>query len=232
MFSLRPERQLERTLPRRSMRGSTQEDVAPSPIETVQEWLGDVANDVVVVGHSQGVNIAMSMLNRGLDLAEPNSHRAQFAHWSPSDRRAVTITFCLANAPGSARAVSGPGRGRSGTGEEPMLSIRRAIVSARNPSQIRKIAAEPVFASGSARAGRGRCWWRSGGPKFTAFPVSLTREIHPVLSLRQRTLVRSEGSPPSRSRAEGGVLRSSLGFQSPCPRRYIGRPAEKPLEES
>ena len=82
MFSLRPERQLERTLPRRSMRGSTQEDVAPSPIETVQEWLGDVSNDVVVVGHSQGVNIAMSVLNRGLDLEEPNSHRAQFAHWS------------------------------------------------------------------------------------------------------------------------------------------------------
>ena len=60
----------------------------------------------------------------------------------------------------AARSMPGPGRGRSGTGEERMLSIRRAIVAARNPSQIPQgIAAEPVLSRGRRLAAlpRFRC---------------------------------------------------------------------------
>ena len=41
-------------------------ETAPEAMQTVSEWLDDDDNDIVVVAHSQGANIAMSVLNRGL----------------------------------------------------------------------------------------------------------------------------------------------------------------------
>ncbi len=39
--------------------------VARSPIDTLQEWLDDDTNDYVLLGHSQGANIIMYMVERG-----------------------------------------------------------------------------------------------------------------------------------------------------------------------
>lgn len=39
---------------------------APDPVTLVREWLADNTCDMVFVGHSQGANIAMFVLNRGL----------------------------------------------------------------------------------------------------------------------------------------------------------------------
>lgn len=40
---------------------------APNPLETAKAWLGDEQNDLVMIGHSQGVNIAMAVLKTGFD---------------------------------------------------------------------------------------------------------------------------------------------------------------------
>ena len=39
---------------------------APDPIETVHNWLDTPDSDIVVVAHSQGANVALAVLNRGL----------------------------------------------------------------------------------------------------------------------------------------------------------------------
>ena len=41
-------------------------ETAPEPMQTVREWLDQGDDDIVVVAHSQGVNIALAVLNRGL----------------------------------------------------------------------------------------------------------------------------------------------------------------------
>lgn len=41
--------------------------IAPNPVNTIGAWLDDTQNDIVIVGHSQGVNIAMAVLARGFD---------------------------------------------------------------------------------------------------------------------------------------------------------------------
>ena len=40
--------------------------IAPDPLDTVTQWLAQEDTHIVMVGHSQGANIALAVLNRGL----------------------------------------------------------------------------------------------------------------------------------------------------------------------
>ncbi len=42
-------------------------EIAPSPVATLQTWLGDAKNDLVILAHSQGTNITMHLLRRGFE---------------------------------------------------------------------------------------------------------------------------------------------------------------------
>ncbi|MEM1088940.1 MAG: hypothetical protein AAGB27_15185 [Pseudomonadota bacterium] len=42
-------------------------EIAPAPISTLATWLSDASNDLVILAHSQGTNIAMHLLRRGFE---------------------------------------------------------------------------------------------------------------------------------------------------------------------
>gem|GEM_PF-3925645 len=54
--------------PRRWIRKLLENDKnrAPSALDTVTSWLDDPEVNIIMVAHSQGVNIAMHILERGL----------------------------------------------------------------------------------------------------------------------------------------------------------------------
>ena len=51
---------------RRQQRWINTKRNAPDPVDKLRDWLSDAAVEIVMVGHSQGANIALSVLNRGL----------------------------------------------------------------------------------------------------------------------------------------------------------------------
>ncbi|MFK7954821.1 MAG: hypothetical protein AB8B96_01905 [Lysobacterales bacterium] len=42
-------------------------ETAPSPVARLKSWLSDSSNDLVILAHSQGTNIAMHLLRRGFE---------------------------------------------------------------------------------------------------------------------------------------------------------------------
>ena len=52
--------------PGQQYRWAKTSEVAPAVMDTVRDWMDEESNDIVVVAHSQGVNVALAVLNRGL----------------------------------------------------------------------------------------------------------------------------------------------------------------------